>query len=158
MRPGRRDCFYDKQNEKIFNNVVNHPNLANITFGTDGFTGVARNVDAREDLRLEKKEKSFSSVALGGENERGAWRFNYDLSYGYNEVVEPNRLWQFRSVTANTRADATANAYKSPEQALQAALKAANPADRIVVFGSFFTVGGILKGGIPRFSAPHLNS
>ena len=62
--------------------------------------------------------------------------------------------WQ----AANTRADATANAYKSPEQALQAAVKAANPTDRIVVFGSFYTVGGILKDGIPRFSAPHLNA
>ncbi|MEO7401345.1 MAG: folylpolyglutamate synthase/dihydrofolate synthase family protein [Polaromonas sp.] len=62
--------------------------------------------------------------------------------------------WQ----AAHTRADATANAYKSPEQALQAAVKAANPTDRIVVFGSFYTVGGILKDGIPRFSAPHLNA
>ncbi len=62
--------------------------------------------------------------------------------------------WQ----AANTRADASANAYKSPEEALQAAVKAANPADRIVVFGSFYTVGGILKGGIPRFSAPHLKA
>ncbi|MEO7952708.1 MAG: cyanophycin synthetase, partial [Polaromonas sp.] len=62
--------------------------------------------------------------------------------------------WQ----AANSRADATANAYKSPEQALQAAVKAANPTDRIVVFGSFYTVGGILKNGIPRFSAPHLSA
>ncbi|MFZ2386696.1 MAG: bifunctional tetrahydrofolate synthase/dihydrofolate synthase, partial [Polaromonas sp.] len=60
--------------------------------------------------------------------------------------------WQ----AANSRADAGATAYKSPEEALQAAVKAANPADRIVVFGSFYTVGGILKGGIPRLSAPHL--
>jgi dihydrofolate synthase/folylpolyglutamate synthase len=55
-----------------------------------------------------------------------------------------------------TRPEVTANAYKSPELALQAAVKAADPADRIVVFGSFFTVGGILKGGVPRLSAPHL--
>lgn len=55
-----------------------------------------------------------------------------------------------------TRPDVTANAYKNPEEALQAAVKAADPADRIVVFGSFFTVGGILKGGVPRLSAPHL--
>ncbi|MGA8786973.1 MAG: bifunctional tetrahydrofolate synthase/dihydrofolate synthase, partial [Polaromonas sp.] len=60
--------------------------------------------------------------------------------------------WQ----AANSRGDAGATAYKSPEEALQAAVKAANPADRIVVFGSFYTVGGILKGGIPRLSAPHL--
>ena len=34
----------------------------------------------------------------------------------------------------------------------------ADPADRIVVFGSFYTVGGILKDGIPRLLAPHLAS
>lgn len=62
--------------------------------------------------------------------------------------------WQ----ASNTRADATANAYKTPESALAAAVKAANPADRIVVFGSFYTVGGILKNGVPRLSAPHLSS
>ena len=62
--------------------------------------------------------------------------------------------WQ----AGNTRADVTANAYKTPESALAAAVKAANPADRIVVFGSFYTVGGILKNGVPRLSAPHLSS
>ena len=62
--------------------------------------------------------------------------------------------WQ----AANTRKDATSNAYKTPESALQAAIAAANPADRIVVFGSFYTVGGILKGGIPRMLAKHLNT
>ena len=80
-------------------------NLANVTFNADGYTGVARNVDAREDLREEHKEKSFSSLSLGGDNQRGPWKFEYDLSYGYTEVVEPNRLWQFRSVTANTVVD-----------------------------------------------------
>lgn len=77
-------------------------NLANVTFNADGYTGVARNVDSREDLREEEKEKSFSQIALGGEHERGGWTFDYDLAYGYDEVVEPNRLWQFRAVTANT--------------------------------------------------------
>ena len=62
--------------------------------------------------------------------------------------------WQ----AGNTRADVTANAYKTPESALAAAVKAANPADRIVVFGSFYTVGGILKNGVPRLSAPHLSN
>jgi TonB-dependent receptor len=80
-------------------------NMANITFNADGYTGVATNVDVREDLRVEQKEKSFTSVAIGGENTRGALVFDYDLSYGYNEVVEPNQLWQFRSVTANTTYD-----------------------------------------------------
>ena len=60
--------------------------------------------------------------------------------------------WQ----AANTRPDASASAYESPESALEAAVKAANPTDRIVVFGSFYTVGGILKNGVPRLVAPHL--
>ena len=40
--------------------------------------------------------------------------------------------------------------------ALKAALAAANPEDRIVVFGSFFTVGGVLHEGLPKLNAPHL--
>jgi dihydrofolate synthase/folylpolyglutamate synthase len=56
----------------------------------------------------------------------------------------------------NKRPDVVASAYKSPEEALKAAISAADPADRIVVFGSFYTVGGILKHGIPRLLAPHL--
>ena len=60
--------------------------------------------------------------------------------------------WQ----AGNSRSDTMANAYKSPQEALQAAIKAANPTDRIVVFGSFYTVGGILQNGLPRLSAPHV--
>jgi dihydrofolate synthase/folylpolyglutamate synthase len=44
----------------------------------------------------------------------------------------------------------------SPAEALRAALGAADPADRIVVFGSFYTVGGVLKSGLPRRAAPHV--
>jgi dihydrofolate synthase / folylpolyglutamate synthase len=44
-----------------------------------------------------------------------------------------------------------------PRSALAAATAAADPADRIVVFGSFFTVGGVLQGGLPRRVAPHLH-
>ncbi len=56
----------------------------------------------------------------------------------------------------NTRKDALASAYTSPETALASAVAAADPADRIVVFGSFYTVGGILKNGLPRLGAKHL--
>ena len=62
--------------------------------------------------------------------------------------------WQ----ASNSRKDATSNAYKTPESALPAAVAAADPADRMVVFGSFYTVGGILKGGVPRLFAKHLNA
>ncbi len=46
--------------------------------------------------------------------------------------------------------------HASPESALRAAAGSADPADRIVVFGSFYTVGGVLKDGLPRLSARHL--
>jgi dihydrofolate synthase/folylpolyglutamate synthase len=58
----------------------------------------------------------------------------------------------------NTRRDASAAAFADPMQALQAAIAAADPADRIVVFGSFHTVGGVLAQGVPRLLAKHLNS
>ena len=48
-----------------------------------------------------------------------------------------------------------ASQHASPEEALAAAISAADPADRIVAFGSFYTVGGILKTGVPRLFAPH---
>ena len=41
---------------------------------------------------------------------------------------------------------------------LQAAVAAADPADRIVVFGSFYTVGGVLINGTPRLHAKHLGA
>ena len=45
--------------------------------------------------------------------------------------------------------------HASPSQALRAALAAADPADRIVVFGSFLCVGGVLKDGVPRTRGAH---
>jgi len=60
--------------------------------------------------------------------------------------------WQ----AVESRPDVTATTHKDPELALQAAVRAADPAGRIVVFGSFYTVGGVLKGGVPRLMAPHL--
>jgi dihydrofolate synthase/folylpolyglutamate synthase len=58
----------------------------------------------------------------------------------------------------NTRKDASGECFDSPTVALQAAIAAADPTDRIVVFGSFYTVGGVLQEGIPRLHAKHLNS
>ena len=48
--------------------------------------------------------------------------------------------------------------HASPVDALRAAAASADPADRIVVFGSFYTVGGVLKDGLPRLSAPHMRA
>ncbi|NDY92141.1 bifunctional tetrahydrofolate synthase/dihydrofolate synthase [Ideonella livida] len=44
---------------------------------------------------------------------------------------------------------ARAACHATPQQALVEALRAADPTDRIVVFGSFYTVGGVLAGGLP---------
>ena len=57
----------------------------------------------------------------------------------------------------NPRADASASVHAAPMEALQAASDRADPADRIVVFGSFFTVGGVLAHGTPRLRAKHLS-
>ncbi|MDO9091837.1 MAG: bifunctional tetrahydrofolate synthase/dihydrofolate synthase [Rubrivivax sp.] len=46
--------------------------------------------------------------------------------------------------------------HAGPGAALQAAAAGADPTDRIVVFGSFYTVGGVLKEGLPRLTAPHV--
>jgi dihydrofolate synthase/folylpolyglutamate synthase len=46
--------------------------------------------------------------------------------------------------------------HPNPRSALLAALDVADPADRIVVFGSFYTVGGVLEGGLPRRAAKHV--
>lgn len=62
------------------------------------------------------------------------------------------RMW----TALNRRADASASMHGDPMAALSAATGAADPADRIVVFGSFFTVGGVLAHGVPRLTARHL--
>ncbi|MEN9538796.1 MAG: bifunctional tetrahydrofolate synthase/dihydrofolate synthase [Pseudomonadota bacterium] len=49
----------------------------------------------------------------------------------------------------NKRSSVSAKAYDSPVLALEAARAAADPADRIVVFGSFVTVGAVLQHGVP---------
>jgi len=50
----------------------------------------------------------------------------------------------------------TVQCHADPCAALAAALEGADPADRIVVFGSFYTVGGVLKDGLPRLGGAHV--
>ncbi len=68
--------------------------------------------------------------------------------------VDLQSRWQ----ALNTRSDAASSVYTSPQAALDAAVAAADAADRIVVFGSFYTVGGVLQNGTPRLQAKHLSS
>ena len=57
--------------------------------------------------------------------------------------------WQ--AVTKRT--DAVSAVFSTPLDALHAAAAKAQAADRIVVFGSFYTVGGVLVHGTPRLQA-----
>jgi dihydrofolate synthase/folylpolyglutamate synthase len=66
--------------------------------------------------------------------------------------------WNALQMVTGGRRDVHGAAYSTPAAALQAAVAAANPTDRIVVFGSFYTVGGVLQDGIPRLHAKHLGA
>ena len=57
--------------------------------------------------------------------------------------------WQ----AATRRRDAGSAVFASPMEALRAAEAQAQATDRIVVFGSFYTVGGVLEHGVPRLQA-----
>ena len=50
---------------------------------------------------------------------------------------------------------ASISEHADPAAALAAALERADPADRILIFGSFLTVGGVLRQGLPRRAAKH---
>ena len=52
----------------------------------------------------------------------------------------------------------SASCHANPLAAFDAAVALAAPADRIVVFGSFYTVGGVLANGTPRLDAKHLHA
>ena len=82
------------------------------------------------------------------------WYFT-DLPTARAETAQ--RLMQ-RWQALQTRSDVRASTHAAPMEALQAAVAAADPADRIVVFGSFYTVGGVLENGLPRLHAKHLAS
>jgi dihydrofolate synthase/folylpolyglutamate synthase len=58
--------------------------------------------------------------------------------------------------TLPAAARATVECHRDPAAALRAAVEGADPADRIVVFGSFYTVGGVLKEGLPKMAARHV--
>ncbi|WP_119965844.1 bifunctional tetrahydrofolate synthase/dihydrofolate synthase [Simplicispira lacusdiani] len=64
--------------------------------------------------------------------------------------------WNALQIVAGGRREVHTSTHATPAEALQAALLAADPADRIIVFGSFHTVGGVLLDGVPRLQAKHL--
>jgi dihydrofolate synthase / folylpolyglutamate synthase len=68
--------------------------------------------------------------------------------------------WQGVNVDIKTgekaRKDVSGQCFVNPKAALDAAIANSAPTDRIVVFGSFFTVGGVLQDGVPRLQAKHV--
>jgi dihydrofolate synthase/folylpolyglutamate synthase len=60
--------------------------------------------------------------------------------------------------STSTQPSTVVSQHTAPQLALEAAIAAATPADRIVVFGSFLTVGGVLQNGTPRLHAKHLGA
>ncbi|WP_429951035.1 bifunctional tetrahydrofolate synthase/dihydrofolate synthase [Comamonas sediminis] len=73
------------------------------------------------------------------------------------EAVDLQSKWNAVHLLSDQRREVATACYPDPMAAFQAAVEAAGPADRIVVFGSFYTVGGVLKDGVPRLDAKHLN-
>ena len=65
----------------------------------------------------------------------------------------PGRALQAAWRAATRRQDASSEVFASPREALDAAAGRAGATDRIVCFGSFYTVGGVLEHGIPRLHA-----
>ena len=66
------------------------------------------------------------------------------------------RAAKAEELVAVVGSDRETHCHASPAEALAAAAAASDPADRIVVFGSFYTVGGVLKDGLPRLTARHV--
>jgi dihydrofolate synthase/folylpolyglutamate synthase len=64
-------------------------------------------------------------------------------------AAAPAELAQFVAGATGAR-PVPVQACDTASDALRAAWAAAEPADRIVVFGSFYTVGGVLRDGVPR--------
>ncbi|MCW7538276.1 bifunctional tetrahydrofolate synthase/dihydrofolate synthase [Aquabacterium sp. A7-Y] len=85
------------------------------------------------------------------------WYFTDLPTARASSAAELMQRWQALPKTgAGAAQKATASCHVDPMSALQAALGEADPTDRIVVFGSFYTVGGVLQNGTPRLAAKHL--
>ena len=83
-----------------------------------------------------------------------AWYFTDLETSRAASAASLEALWRAQT----TRKDASSGTHGDPLAALRSAMAAADPTDRILVFGSFYTVGGVLKDGLPRLQARHLGS
>jgi dihydrofolate synthase/folylpolyglutamate synthase len=94
------------------------------------------------------RDKDIAGIVAAIANRIDAWHLT--------DLPSPRaaRADEVAQLLAEVAPSATA-CHASPEAAMRAALESAEGADRIVVFGSFLTVGGVLKSGLPRRTAPH---
>jgi dihydrofolate synthase/folylpolyglutamate synthase len=81
-----------------------------------------------------------------------AWHFS-DLPAA--RAASALQLAEQCATVAGVPPGTTVATHASPTEALAAARAAADPADRIVVFGSFYTVGGVLEHGLPHGAGRH---
>ena len=86
------------------------------------------------------------------------WYFTDLATPRAETAVSLQQKWNAVQMVAGGRKEVSTSLHANPEAALAAAVAAAEPADRIVVFGSFYTVGGVLQHGIPRLGAKHLEA
>ncbi|MDY0746247.1 bifunctional tetrahydrofolate synthase/dihydrofolate synthase [Paucibacter sp. R3-3] len=78
------------------------------------------------------------------------WHFT-DLAIPRAATAEAlAKQFEYLRTALKTPPDVQVHRHADPLAALAAAAAAADPADRILVFGSFYTVGGVLKNGVPR--------
>ena len=85
-----------------------------------------------------------------------AWHFCSLPTARAASADELATAWRALPAASAQRREVTVHTHAGPAEALHEAHAGADAADRIVVFGSFVTVGGVLKAGLPARSAPHL--
>jgi dihydrofolate synthase / folylpolyglutamate synthase len=81
-----------------------------------------------------------------------AWHFT-DLPTA--RAARAEELAASLATVPGLRKEMTVSTHATPGEALAAARAAADPVDRIAVFGSFYTVGGVLAQGLPRQGSRH---
>ena len=85
-----------------------------------------------------------------------AWHFCSLPTARAASADELATAWRALPAASAQQREVTVHTHAGPAEALHAAHAGADAADRIVVFGSFVTVGGVLKAGLPARPAPHL--
>ena len=81
-----------------------------------------------------------------------SWHFT-DLAIPRAATAEAlSKQFEYLRTALKTPPDVQVHRHADPLSALAAAAAAADPTDRILVFGSFYTVGGVLKNGVPRLT------